>query len=176
MFVFTRHSVVIFVVINIYLYWGDPALWPEDLLCSLLYLLPSAVGRIALRSNINLCEGLSLTNWFLRKSNFVKCPIYSFANLSQLTIEYHFYKSLFALVWLVPELMIQFRGYFLLTGFCHRNRTHILWRDHPFHNFSSVSVHFEQQQSTCITKIQFYIHFCVFHPRFENLSTFEQMV
>ena len=158
-----------------YLYWGDPALWPEDLLCSLLYLLLSAVGRIALRSNINLCEGLSLTNWFAQ-SNFVKCPIYSFANhftIKQLNI---ITKSLFALVWLVPELMIQYRGYFCWQVFATETEHIYYEEDHPFHNFSSVSVHFEQQQSTCITKIRFYIHFYVFHPSFENLSTFEQMV
>ena len=106
---------------------------------------------------------------------FVKCPIYSFANLSQLTIEYHFYKSLFALVWLVPELMIQYRGYFCWQVFATETEHIYYEEDHPFHNFSSVSVHFEQQQSTCITKIRFYIHFYVFHPSFENLSI-EQMV
>ena len=137
--------------------------------------LSSAVGRIALRSNINLCEGLSLTNWFAQ-SNFVKCPIYSFANhftIKQLNI---ITKSLFALVWLVPELMIQYRGYFCWQVFTTETEHIYSEETIPFITFRLYPFISNSSRVLCITKIRFYIHFYVFHPSFENLSTFEQMV
>ena len=96
----------------------------------------------------------SSSNQLVYAIKVVKCPIYSFANLSQLTIEYHFYKSLFALMWLVPELMIQYRGYFIDRFLPPKQNTHTTKKTIPFITFVCICS-FEQQQSTCIRKIRF---------------------
>ena len=77
-----------------------------------------------------------MRNQILSNALSIHLPIF------QMTIEYHFYKSLFAPVWLVPELMIQYRGYFCWQVFATETEHIYFEEDHPFHNFSSVSVHF----------------------------------